>query len=336
MLQLDNQTPFAPVFAVLPDHEGVDTLYVVVKATVNLRPKLSLAPAQSPPDLVDEYYEDPETSSLKRISNLHIGKPGSDALLVGCARPPQGRPAEGVMVAVSVAERKKEILVVGDRTWQRDGTPSPPQAFNAIPLVWERAFGGTHADDADRVFAEERNPIGIGFRGQQSPEQMVGTPVPNLEDVTALLRGWDETPPPACFAPISPSWLPRRQYAGTYDANWQQRRAPYLPADFDPRFLQCAPAELAFERYLQGGEAVHISGAAEDGPIEFMVPSVRPIVEVKVAGQIEEPWANLETLLFEPDENRASMIWRAALPCDRQVLKVEKIAVKLRRSGKAA
>jgi len=55
-----------------------------------------------------------------------------------------------------------------------------------------------------------------------------------------------------------------------------------------------------------------------------------------VAGQIEEPWANLETLLFEPDENRASMIWRAALPCDRQVLKVEKIAVKLRRSGKAA
>jgi hypothetical protein len=336
MLQLDNQTPFGAAFAVLPDRHGIDTLYVVVKATVNLRPRLSLAPTQTPPSLVDEYYEDPENSSLKQHSELHIGKPGTDVLLIGCARAPQGQATEGVMVSMTVAERKKQVLVMGDRTWLSDGTPSAPQSFSGIPLVWERAFGGVHRDDPEHVLAEERNPIGVGFRGKRAAEQMIGQPVPNLEDAAAPLNNWDEVPAPACFAPISPSWLPRRLYAGTYDEAWQQRRAPYLPVDFDPRFFQCASAEMCFDRHLQGGEPVHISGATEDGPIDFIVPSVRPAIEVKLAGQLQEAPPNLETLLFEPDENRASMTWRAALPCDRKVLKVENIVIKLRRSGGGA
>jgi hypothetical protein len=334
MLQLDNKTPFACAFAVLPNHDGIDTLYVVVKATVNLRPKLALAPAQTPPSLVDEYYEAPENSSLKQVSEMHIGKPGTDVLLVGCARAPRGQHAESVMVSMSVAERTKQVLVMGDRTWQSDGKPSSPREFEAIPLVWERAFGGMHTLE-ELVFAEERNPIGVGFRGKQPSDSMVGQPVPNLEDPAAPIGSWDDRPAPACFAPIAPSWLPRRAFAGTYDAAWQNQRAPYLPADFDLRFFQCAPPEMCFDRYLQGTEAVQIQGASEDGPLDFTVPTVRPTVEVIVAGAPREPTVNLETLLFEPDENRASMTWRAALPCDRETLKVQKIIVKLRRSGAA-
>jgi hypothetical protein len=110
MLQLDNQTPFACTFAVLPNRDGIDTLYVVVKATVNLRPKIALAPVQTPPSLVDEYYEAPDNSSLKEVSEMHIGKPGTDVLLVGCARAPQGQLAESVMVSMSIAERRKQVL----------------------------------------------------------------------------------------------------------------------------------------------------------------------------------------------------------------------------------
>jgi hypothetical protein len=333
MLQLDNQTPFRAQIAVLPDRQGIDTLYVMVKATVNLRPKLSLAPAQIPPSLADEYYEDPETSSLRQPSELHLGKPGTDVLLSGCARAPRGEPVDGVMVSMSVAERTKQILVMGDRVWLDDGTPSAAQAFTAIPLVWERAFGGVNREDPEHIRAEERNPVGVGFRGKQAAERMVGQPVPNLEDPAATLNNWDEVPTPVCFAPISPSWLPRRAFAGTYDANWLKNRAPYLPEDFDPRFFQCAPQEMCFDRYLQGGDAAQIAGVSEDGPIEFVVPSVRPIIEVTIAGQSQEPWANLETLVFEPDDNRASMSWRAALPCDRQALQIKQIRVRLGRSN---
>jgi hypothetical protein len=332
MLQLVNKTPFTCVFALLPNREGIETLYVVVKATVNLRPKLALAPAQIPPSLVDEYYEAPENSSLKQVSEMHIGKPGTDVLLVGCARAPRGQHAESVMVSMSVGERTKQVLVTGDRTWQSDGAPSPPSVFEAIPLVWERAFGGMHRIE-DSVFAEERNPIGVGLRGKQPAEDMVGQPVPNLEDPAAPMGSWDDRPTPACFAPIAPAWMPRRSFVGTYDEAWQKKRAPYLPADFDPRFFHCAPEEMCFERFLQGGESVQISGATDETPIDFSVPKVRPAVEVTLAGAVREPEVNLETLMFEPDENRASMTWRAALPCDRQSLKVQQILVKVRSSG---
>jgi hypothetical protein len=333
MLQLENRTPFTAQIAVLPDQAGIDTLFVIVKATVNLRPKLALAAAQIPPGMIDEYYEDPANSSLRQISEMHIGKKGTDVLLVGCARAPRGERVEGQMVTMSVVERSKQVLVMGDRTWLGDGTPSAPQPFEAIPMVWERAFGGTDAENPEKIYAEERNPIGVGFRGKRSAEQMTDQPVPNLEDPKAPLNSWSDRPAPSCFAPIAPAWLPRRSFAGTYDEQWQKKRAPYLPADFDLRFFQCAPAEMCFDRFLQGDEQVQITGATEEPAIEFIVPTVRPVIEVRLAGATNEPEAHLETLLFEPDENRASMTWRAALPCDRKALKVEKIMVKLRRSG---
>jgi len=59
------------------------------------------------------------------------------------------------------------------------------------------------------------------------------------------------------------------------------------------------------------------------------MPPIRIYVAAHVDGSIEYPPANLETLIIEPDKNRASFTWRAALPCDRNVLKVEKIVLTL-------
>lgn len=325
MLQLENRTQFKAAIAVLPDRSGIDTLYVIVKATVTLRPTLSLSEVQVPPVMADEYYGDPATSSLRLASEMHIGKSGTDVLLLGSAWAPDQRPITHMLVSMSVAGRKKTIQVTGDRVW-RDGRPSNPQPFETMPLVWERAFGGWHRR-GEQVFAEERNPVGCGFAGGRTASEMQGQPVPNLEDSAAPLQELGQTPIPACFAPIAPSWLPRRAHAGTYDDKWQRGRAPYLPDDFDPRFFQCAAAEFALERYLQGGEPIQIDGVTRDGPIAFTVPDARLNVAVTVAGSKEEPPANLETLSIEPDENRACFTWRAALPCDRKALKVERIMV---------
>jgi hypothetical protein len=142
-------------------------------------------------------------------------------------------------------------------------------------------------------------------------------------------------PTPACFAPIAPAWLPRRSFAGTYDAAWQRGRAPYLPADFDARFFQLAGTELCFERFLQGGEQARLEGVDPQGTLEFTVPASRPTVEVSIAKKPQEAAVNLETIVFEPDANRASLTWRAAVPCDRQVLKVEKAVITMRRSQRA-
>ncbi|MGH8261758.1 MAG: DUF2169 family type VI secretion system accessory protein [Steroidobacteraceae bacterium] len=329
MLQIDNQTPFRAMLSVLPNLDAIDTLYVIVKATLVLRPKLSLAPEQLPVTLADEYHADPTDSSLKAVSEIHIGKPGTDVLLVGRAWGPPGQAVSEIFVRVRVAERQKTVRVIGDRVWQSDGMPSVPAPFEAMPLVWERAFGGTHPL-GDRTLAEERNPIGVGFAGRRSATELTDQPVPNLEDAAAPRARLGQSAVPACFAPVAPHWLPRRGFAGTYDDSWQRSRAPYLPVDFDPRFLQCAAAELSFDRYLQDGEPLEIHGAAPDGPIAFVLPPAHLRVEVSVAGSVEHPPAHLETILIEPDENRLSLTWRAALPCDRRVLKIERITVSRR------
>ena len=328
MLQLENKTPFKASIAVLPDRSGIDTLHVIVKATVQLRPGIALAAEQVPVAMADEYFGDPALSSLRVASEMHIGKPGTDVLVTGHARTPEGRTTTRMKVTVAVAERRRELLVTGDRVWQPDGTPGAPQPFEAMPLVWERAYGGVHRL-ADRVLAEERNPVGCGFAGERSASEMRQQPVPNLEDPSAPLQKVGQLSTPCCFAPVSASWLPRRNFAGTYDENWQRTRAPYLPNDFDPRFLQSAPPEFAFDRYLQGGEPVEIHGASADGPLSFTVPNSPLQVEVAVDGSTQRPTANLETLLIEPDANRLCMSWRATLPCDRQVLKVQKVILAL-------
>jgi hypothetical protein len=325
MLQLENQTPFKATIALLPDRFGIDTLYVIVKATVTLRPSLSLAEVQLPPTMADEYYGDPAATSLRAVSDMHIGKAGTDVLLIGQAWAPDKRPVQRMQVGMKVAERQKLILVTGDRVWQ-DGVPSDPKPFESMPLIWERAFGGVHRD-GDTVAAEERNPVGCGFAGGRSASAMQGLPVPNLEDPAAPLQQIVNVSQPACLAPTAPSWLPRRAFAGTYDERWQRSRAPYLPDDFDPRFFQCAAPEFAFDRYLQAGEHVQVVGVLPDGPIAFTVPDSHLSVAVTIEGSMHHPPANLETLSIEPDENRACFTWRAAVPCDRQALKVQTIVV---------
>ena len=84
-----------------------------------------------------------------------------------------------------------------------------------------------------------------------------------------------------------------------------------------------------FERFLQGTEPVHIAGMTLSGPIEFAVPVVRPQIDVVVAGSPTTPRAELETLWIEPDDNRATLTWRASLPVDRKVLKVEMVTIRL-------
>lgn len=331
MLQLENKTPFAATIAVLPDVAGIDTLYVIIKGTSTLRPHLAKAEEQVPPTMADTYYGEPAQTSLKLFTEMHLSKPGTDVLLIGHAWAPDGQPVTASMVQVTVAERGKTIRITGDRVW-RSGSPSSPQPFQSLPLIWERAYGGMYAD-GERVFAEERNPVGCGFAGKRKASAVEGQPVPNLEDPRALLSDFGDVSTPACFAPVAPSWLPRRSFAGTYDAQWQRQRAPYLPDDFDAHFFQCACPELTFDRYLQGGEPVQVLGCTPDGPIQFNMPPIRIHVEAHVGGAVENPVANLETLTIEPDLNRASFTWRAALPCDRKVLKVEKIVLTLAGSG---
>jgi hypothetical protein len=330
MLQLKNTSPFAPAIAILPDGDGIDTLYIVVKATFTLQPRLAVAAKTSPPALADEYWGDPATTSLKYASELHIGKPSTDVVLVGQAWAPRGRAVPEGVAMVDVAGRRKVIRVSGDRIWKSASSFTPPEPFLSMPLVYERAYGGVHRPSEDRpLLGEERNPVGVGFLGKRSRGDLVDTPLPNLEDPQKLIASAGDVSIPAGFGFVAPGWLPRRQFAGTYDESWQKKRAPYLPADFDSRFFNAATPDLTFGRFLSGGEPVELLGVSQGGPLRLAVPGCKPRAEVKIAGTQQRPPFNLETVLIEPDDNRLCITWRAAVSCDKQALKVETVTIEV-------
>jgi hypothetical protein len=329
MLQLKNKSPFVPAMSVFPNKDGIDTLYVVVRATFTLHPRLAIANKPVPPLLADEYWGEPGESSLKYTSELHVGKASTDVVLVGKAWPPGNRPIPDTIVAVSIAGRQKVVKVSGDRVWKRGGF-TRPEPFESMPLVYERAYGGQHKVSAQGpVLAEERNPVGVGFLGKRSRDELIGTKVPNLEDPRRPIERLGDLCIPVCFGFVAPSWLPRRAFAGTYDKAWQTKRAPYLPTDFNLRFFNSAAPELTLDRFLVGGEPVQILGASHQGPIRFEVPRCQPRVDVTIAGVHDKPPSNLETVLIEPEENRVCVSWRAELPCDKKVHKVEEVTIEV-------
>src|SRR5207247_10961475 len=92
MLQLSNTTPFKGTIYVMPDAEGIDTVFSVVKATLVLGERLSLAEKQLPMTLADEYHGEPGKTSIKAPSDVSLTKPATDVLLLGTAYPPRRRP----------------------------------------------------------------------------------------------------------------------------------------------------------------------------------------------------------------------------------------------------
>jgi hypothetical protein len=198
-----------------------------------------------------------------------------------------------------------------------------------MPLVWERAYGGMDRFSDDQIAEEERNPVGAGFRVKGGTNPLEGLLLPNLEDPQDLISSWHQRPRPACFAPIAPHWEPRRSYAGTYDEDWQQKRAPFLPTDFDERFFQVAPEDLVSPEYLTGGERVDVRGASPSGWIQFRLPLVSLNVSyIRDDDPVASPVC-LDTVVIEPDEGRLQLVWRAVLQCDKQALRIAEVVASL-------
>ena len=330
MLQLQNSTPFAASMALFPNEDAVDTLYVIVKATFNINNQLTLADEQPPPVAADVYWAEPGKSSVKYVSDMHIGKSATDIIMLGHACAPDKQEVNQLDVKLSVGEINKTVRVFGDRQW-KNGQITSPLPFTSMAMVYEKAFGGVRMQDGKIVEADIRNPIGRGFAGSRQGDDMNGVPLPNLEDPGHLIQDISDTPVPACFAPCAPNWQPRVDYAGTYDEQWQRTRAPYLPQDFDKRFLNAAHPDLVYSGFLQGGERVEITHMHPSGRLIFTVPKVNMMTRVMIAEEEIIPRFELETLLLEPNRLLMSLVWRAAVTCDKKALKVSEVKIALSR-----
>lgn len=320
------------------DNEGREHLVLAIKATyripANDKKPRPLIPAQ-PLLTADSYVGDPGTTAPLAEHDFCLRKRKCDVVFNASAHAPEGKAVKTLTVAARVGAMAKQLQVCGERRWLPGvlgWQSSEMQPFIALPLHYGRAFGGTHVcqDEGQvRIDMYLANGVGTGYAGKVPAEFITGLPLPNL-----LVPGDDVGKPDDDVRPVALSALPRnhpqrRRYAGTYDDNWRQNDFPLLPRDFDDRYHQSVPEDQQID-FPRGGEEVLLYHMMAGRPaVRFRLPRLdnMPVQVLTADYQVLRPDVVVDTLYFEPDEGRFSVVWRATLPVRRKLQEFDTISV---------
>lgn len=306
-----NLTPHAIGELVARDAAGAPIYVVIIKATFSfgaVSGRLEPIAPQPIADL-DRYAGDPVVSGLLAAGDIGLPKPRVDVLLSGALQFPA--PVTEAVVRLEIGRRvDKRVKIFGDRFWLPGVaaalTASRPRPVSELPIAWERAAGG--ADPGDPRLTDRRNPS--GRTTGKTARDFHSRPLPNFEDPEDPTSSWKSRPAPCGFGPVAPHWEPRARLAGTYDDRWRVERAPLLPEDFNPAFLNCAPLDQQLPDYLVG-EEVRLTGLTAGGRARFLLPALAPPVTFVTRDRIEETRPRVDTIIIEPAAARVSLIARS-------------------------
>jgi hypothetical protein len=287
--------PFGPVdAAALVWRAGRELqLTVMVKARFALVADRRMRPLPPLPLVErDRHHGGDATRSLAVASDVVPFRPRVDVTLTGHAVAPRGRPSQAVAVRLAIvragaARLDKVVHVYGDRAAAADA----PSAFEHVPLVYERAFGGPGHD---------ANPVGTGADGRSRP--------PNLVDPThpRALAG---------FGPISRYWKARRQFVSSEQRRDLERIVPSVPSALDWRYFQAAPEDQQLEG-LDGDEWVVLDGVHPDmARVQSQLPSAGAFARlVPTTGGPGELVAMVaDTLAVDVDALEATLTFRGVV-----------------------
>jgi hypothetical protein len=334
-VELINATRMVAGYTMGMEPSGRELLIVVIKGTFRL-PKsgedVRLHVEQLPLVMADTFTGEPGFSAPYYEVDFAPRKHRCDVMLLGSAHAPQGRPTTRVAVGLRIGNWTKTFAVVGDRRWQASLTsanPSAPEPFTIKPISYDVAFGGTdqHHEDPAKHAAFMRNPVGRGFHKHLKSEWVDGSPLPNTEEINRIVSAPDGDFAPMSFGPIGRGWEQRSRYAGTYDDDWLERYFPFLPPDFDEQYYQAAPLDQQLSIPV-GGQEVSLGNLTPDGVRTFTLPAFEaPINVFPKKGEREDYKASLDTIVFEPDSERFTMIWRVARPLKKNMFEIAQVLV---------
>jgi hypothetical protein len=305
---IDNATSFPCELLFLADEESQPVCTVLLQASYRIGNggALERCEPQVPIELAGTHHGDPASSSPRLEAPIAFIKPTTDVVLLGHAHAPTVQTTE-LLVGLRLGSLQKTVRVSGDRTLSKTFgryAISRTEAFETLPLIYERAFGGTDPREAQEgvLRCDPRNPVGRGFRDSKLPDDDE-IQLPNIEDPDNLFGSYGDTPPPAGFGFLAPNWQPRAALAGTYDEAWDKSRKPMLPHDFDRRFFNAASPGLIAPSYLRGDESAIVANASPEGRIEFKLPdTATPVCSFELRGRkhFDQPLL-LDTVVIDLD-----------------------------------
>lgn len=315
--------------------DGRELVIVAVKGTYELADANGSEPAlmetQVPLQEADEFGEDPAYDAPIRENDFAPHKPLCDVLVTGQAYAPDGKPAIEVPVGFRVGSCQKSFIVTGSGCWlysrMTGVVASKKVPFVTQSISYDSAFGGTdiHPEDPNKVQTYVDNPVGTGFcKFKQNLDRM---PMPTSYEAGNPIKSPTGKYKPMAFGPLGRNFASRYPLAGTYDQQWLDNRAPFLPTDFDFRYFQAAPADQQIP-HPKGGEQIFLMNMTPSGRTMTQVP--RQDVQVmflRKRGRSETVKAKLDTILLEPKDGRMTMTWRAPVAANRDCFELREAVV---------
>ncbi|KYF80865.1 hypothetical protein BE20_00875 [Sorangium cellulosum] len=282
-------------------------LTVVCKATFLLRPgEAALAREQEPPHEDDQYWHNDARRSLRAACDLVPVKPWADVVLVGHAFAPGGEPVRSLIARLCVGEVDKSIAVFCDRAFGQDGTLHEGQKFSRLPLLYERAAGGT-----DTI-----NPVGLRPGMQDAQGRVM---VPNLQPPGVKVTSRSDFIAPIGFGPLAPTWPSRREKLGRKGAQGSLRdwyKQP-LPEDVDFSCFNHAPQDQQIKELREDARIALENLHAEHPRLVTSLPGVRPRAVLERAKGAAQPLTlRCDTLWIDTDRSVCVLTWRAQVPIE--------------------
>lgn len=332
------------------NHLGEQIFSVILKRTYRIVGDGRVARAEVDRELrrIDEYYDDgdPESSTVRHESELAPYKPSTDVVVIGKAYAPRGERAPRMMVGVQVEDRKKLLVVTGDRRCRyREGAVpvfTDPEPFVEMEIRYERAYGGRDERSMpDIPFLYPRNFMGVGVVLRNVREAVDGLPLPNIEDPEDMIgperlfieepSRWHLQPLPQGFGWRQRPWYPRSALLGSYPpfidpgTVTAEERMGLLPNDhvalakqsrlkpMEAEFANGASIGLTFPG-LDGGETIALGGLTPEGLLKFLLPGETPTIGLDLGQGLRELPPQLHTVSIRPDEGELDLVWRGAYP----------------------
>lgn len=328
-MQIWNQTGFLHQFTMGMDKAGQEYLVVVAKGTFDF-PDEPGGPArksaeQTPLVMADTHTGEPGYSATLWETDFAFRKPRCDVIAQGAAYAPGGRPADRVTVGIKVGGWSKVFEVLGHREWRAVGplfVSTAPEPFLRQPFSYDTAWGGTDRLDPDDKLPASyaANPVGTGWARTRNQRFIPGLRLPNTQAVGEEVRSPFGDYRPMSFGPVGRGWPGRIEYGGTYDQNWTDNIFPFLPPDFDDRYFQMAPPDQQID-HPRGGEEVQLVNLTPRGREQFRLPSTRlPMTLFKGREKAWEGELLPDTVLFDLEKRRLSLVWRVLQRIQRTIL----------------
>jgi hypothetical protein len=289
--------------------------------------RLSELPRQ-PEFALDEVWRDrPMRSSLLNPGDLISFKPNTDVLILGTARPPDGKPAMQWDASLHIRNREKRLRLFGPRAWRHSllsgWTLSAPEATAGVELLYENAYGGV-TDASQEQFEDGEfypdNPFGCGFVGRSRPDTGREQRAAQIEAWEGAVTRFGKDVAVGGLGPVPGFFPSRARHMGTYDQAWEEQHKPNIPLDMDMRYWNAAPPDQQVEGYLREGDEIVLAGLAHVPRLSLSMP---PFTAMTVAHfedkHNEAAQLRLDTVLIDLDRRQLSLRYHRIVAWDERI-----------------